>query len=69
MSFRRPDLIFDEIRETSNMVFVLIHLMCYCEWDFLCTCSLVALPVSTVSQLASQDYRNGYFRGPDLIFD
>ena len=34
MSFRRPDLIFDETRETSNMVFVLIHLMCYCEWGF-----------------------------------
>ena len=34
---------------------------------FLCTCSLVALPVSTVFQLASRDYKNGSFRGPDLL--
>ena len=32
--FRGPDLIFDGLRETSIMVFVLIHLMFYCEWGF-----------------------------------
>ena len=37
---------------------------------FSCICSLVALPVSTVSQLTSQDFLIGYFRGPDLfLFD
>ena len=49
---------FDGLPETSNMVFDIIHFMQYCEWGFLCTCSLVVLPVSTVFQLASQDYRN-----------
>ena len=45
MSFRRPDLIFDGIREKSKMVFVLIHLMCYCEWGFFMHL-LVGSPVS-----------------------
>ena len=57
----------DGLWETSNVVFVPIHFIYYCEWGFLCTCSLVALPVSTVFQLASRDYKNGYFRGPDLL--
>ena len=30
MFFRRPDLIFDGLRE-PYMVFVLIYLICYCE--------------------------------------
>ena len=59
---------FDGLPETFNMVFDLIQFLQYCEWGFLCTCSLVALPVSTVFQLASQDCKNGYFRGPDLLF-
>ena len=35
MSFRRPGLIFDGLRETSNMIFVLIQLMYFCEWGFI----------------------------------
>ena len=41
--------------------FVLIHFMYYCERGFLCTCSLVALPVSTVFQLANQDFQKLVF--------
>ena len=32
--FRGPDMIFDRLRETSIMVFVLIHLMYHCEGGF-----------------------------------
>ena len=60
---------FDGLPETFNMVFDLIHFLQYCEWSFLCTCSLVALPVSTVFQLASQEYKNGYFEVLIAFFD
>ena len=58
---------FDALREASIMVFVLIRFTYYCEWGFLRTCSLASLPVSTVFRLASRDYENGYFRGPELL--
>ena len=67
MSFRRPDLILDGLRETSNIVIVLIQLMFHSEWGFFSTWTLVALPVSPVFQLASQDYKNGYSRGRFMI--
>ena len=37
------------------------------EMQYLHIYSFAALPVLTVSQLASQDYKNGYFRGRYLI--
>ena len=49
----------------STLVFMIIFFMYYCEWG---TSSMVALPVLTVFQLASQDYKTGCFRGPDLLF-